>query len=230
MPLLLLLETSSDVCSVAIARDEKILSLVEDKGERNHARVLTEFINSAVNEAAVSLGEIDAVCLSSGPGSYTGLRISASVSKGLCYALEKPLIAVSTLEVMAEGIKESEIYSQLLSKGKDFILQPMIDARRMEVFTATYDQEGNRLSPDQPVILKREVVEKFLERHVILFGEGVQKIQQEFNLHPHAFFLSDFIISAKFILKKSLEKFSAHNFEDLAYFEPNYTKEAYLKK
>ena len=156
---ILCLETSTDVCSVAICQNGQLLSCVEQVNTQNHAEEITLMINKSLKEAKISLQELSAVAVSAGPGSYTGLRIGVNTAKGLCFALEIPLIGLSSLEILANCVENCEGGS---------IIMPMIDARRMEVYMATYDHQYGLLSPTEAVIIDENFIKKYENRNFML--------------------------------------------------------------
>ncbi|PCJ23338.1 MAG: tRNA (adenosine(37)-N6)-threonylcarbamoyltransferase complex dimerization subunit type 1 TsaB [Flavobacteriales bacterium] len=217
MSIILGLETSTKICSVAVSDGDKLLALREEGGEYSHSEKLTVFIQSTLKEARLKLPDIDAVAVSKGPGSYTGLRIGVSVAKGLCYALNKPLIAVDTLQAMALG----------MSKAEDLGLYcAMIDARRMEVYTAIYDLNNNMIEEVSAKIIDKDSFENYLkENKVVFFGDGSDKCKEVLNGNTNATFSDKGLPSAQYINQIALEKFNCQNFEDVAYFEPYYLKD-----
>ncbi|MBS7565193.1 tRNA (adenosine(37)-N6)-threonylcarbamoyltransferase complex dimerization subunit type 1 TsaB [Mucilaginibacter sp. Bleaf8] len=219
MALILQIETATTACSVALAQDGKILALKE-RNERNiHAEVITVFIEEVMAAAGKSYAELDAVAVSSGPGSYTGLRIGVSTAKGLCFAMDKPLIAVETLQAMADGMLANPTDSNVL-------LCPMIDARRMEVYTAIFDHQANRIRPTSAEIIDANSFNDLLQQQPILFfGDGADKCRSTFEGNTNARFAADFINSAQYLTKRASEKFANAEFEDVAYFEPFYLKD-----
>jgi tRNA threonylcarbamoyladenosine biosynthesis protein TsaB len=220
MALILQIETATTSCSVAIAKDGVVLAYKEANERNIHAEVITRFIEHVISEAGVKYHHLDAIAVSCGPGSYTGLRIGVSTVKGLCYALDKPLIAIETLEAMSSGAKLKEVYN------KDMLLCPMIDARRMEIFTAVFDSEGNRIQTTSALIIDENSFSDLLEdRKVLFFGDGAEKCQSVLSSNPNAVFLTGFVNSAVYLSEKALEKFFNKEFEDVAYFEPYYLKE-----
>ena len=218
---ILQIETATTVCSVALEKDAETL-VVKQINERNiHAEVITLFIDDLLKEAGISYAGLDAIAVSSGPGSYTGLRIGVSTAKGLCFALDKPLIAVETLEAMADGL-----IAEIGLTGKNILLCPMIDAHRMEVYTAFFDTNGNRVKPTTAEIIDENSFAELLKDHTILFfGDGASKCQAVLGGNPNARFVTEFSNSAAHLGKKANEKFSAGDFEDVAYFEPFYLKD-----
>jgi tRNA threonylcarbamoyladenosine biosynthesis protein TsaB len=220
--MILQIETATTSCSVALAKDGKVVS-VKQINERNiHAEVITLFIDELIAAAGVGYNDLDAIAVSSGPGSYTGLRIGVSTAKGLCFALDKPLIAVETLAAMAYGILNREGYAL----ANDILLCPMIDARRMEVFTAVFNTEGERILPTSAEIIDENNFNDLLKNNKILFfGDGAEKCQAVLGENPNAIFFPAFVNSATDLTQKALEKFNDKQFEDVAYFEPYYLKD-----
>jgi tRNA threonylcarbamoyladenosine biosynthesis protein TsaB len=227
LSLILNIETATAVCSVALARDGQLLGLKESNSKNSHSSVLTLFIQEVIHTAGVSLSDLDAVAVSEGPGSYTGLRIGVAAAKGLCYALEKPLIGVSTLQAMALGMQPHPPSPTPKREGGEFILYcPMIDARRMEVFCALFDEKGNEVRETRAEIVDENSFMEYLGKNRIIFaGDGALKCRSIFENHPNAVFSEDFQTSAKFMIPLSEEKYAHMKFEDLAYFEPYYLKD-----
>lgn len=220
MSLILQIETATTSCSVAIARDGVVLAYKEANERNIHAEVITRFIEDVITNASVAYNQIDAVAVSCGPGSYTGLRIGISTAKGLCFGLDKPLIAIETLEAMAFGVKNTKQWNA------DTLLCPMIDARRMEVFTAIFNLQGDRIQATSATIIDENSFTELLANNKILFfGDGAEKCQAVLGNNPNAEFLPGFINSATYLSQKALEKFKGNDFEDVAYFEPYYLKE-----
>ncbi|MEG2079293.1 tRNA (adenosine(37)-N6)-threonylcarbamoyltransferase complex dimerization subunit type 1 TsaB [Chryseobacterium sp.] len=213
---ILYLETSSKNCSVAISDDEKLLCVCEEVSENyKQSESLHSFVEWALEGAEISIKDIDAVCLGKGPGSYTGLRIGAASAKGFCYGLKIPLIAVNSLESMIEPF---------LNQNYDFVI-PLVDARRMEVYTAVYDGiSGEELVPTEAKVLDETSFQEFKDKKVLFVGDGASKTQEIVQL-PNAEFNNDFYPSAKYLVKKTQEKIEKKDFEDIAYFEPFYLKE-----
>ncbi len=221
MSLILQIETATTSCSVALAEDGKVLSCKTINQRNIHAEVITVFIGELFAENGAEFKQLDAVAVSSGPGSYTGLRIGVSTAKGLCFSLDKPLVAVETLQAMAAGylLRPKE------AQGK-FLLCPMIDARRMEVYTALFDQDLNRIKPTSAEIINQESFAAILNQHkIIFFGDGALKCKAVLGNHPNAVFIGDFINNAADFTRLAAEKFRLQQFEDIAYFEPFYLKD-----
>ncbi|MGN6178806.1 MAG: tRNA (adenosine(37)-N6)-threonylcarbamoyltransferase complex dimerization subunit type 1 TsaB [Mucilaginibacter sp.] len=221
MSYILQIETATTVCSVALSKNGKTLA-VKEINERNiHAEVITVFIDELLKETGVSYSEVDAIAVSSGPGSYTGLRIGVSTAKGLCFALDKPLIAVETLEAMADGL-----INGMQLADKDILLCPMIDARRMEVYTAIFNANGKRIRPTTAEIIDANSFGDLLSDHtIIFFGDGAPKCQAVLGDNTNAQFVADFRNSAAYLSQKAYAKLLANNLEDVAYFEPFYLKD-----
>ena len=210
------IETSSKNCSVAISDGEALLCLCEEVSENyKQSESLHTFVEWALEGAEISLHDLDAVSLGMGPGSYTGLRIGSSAAKGFCYGLKIPLIAVNSMETMIEPF---------LSREFDFVI-PLLDARRMEVYTAVFKgKTGEMLSATEAKILDETSFQEFKDKKVVFVGDGAAKAKAILQL-PDAAFEEKVYPSAKFLIKKSVEKFNHQDFEDVAYFEPFYLKE-----
>lgn len=216
---LLHIETSTNVCSVAMSLDGKCLFSKTDNKGQNHATLLSPFIQQALDYAKEQKLDLDAISVSSGPGSYTGLRIGVSTAKGLCYGYKKPLIAVSTLETLCvEALKKHSISANAL-------LCPMIDARRMEVYTAVYETNLNNVHEVHAKIIDNTSFAELLEKNQIyFFGNGADKCKEVLN-HPHAIFLDDIEPLAENMIPLAEKQFEINHFADVAYFEPFYLKE-----
>ena len=210
------IETSSRNCSVAISDGDELLCLCEEVSENyKQSESLHTFVEWALEGAGIALNDLDAVSLGMGPGSYTGLRIGSSAAKGFCYGLQIPLIAVNSLETMIEPF---------LDQNFDFII-PLLDARRMEVYTAHFDgNSGQMLTQTEAKIIDQNSFHEFLGKKVVFVGDGALKAKEVLQL-PDAEFNPDVYPSAKFLIKKAAEKFRNKDFEDVAYFEPFYLKE-----
>jgi tRNA threonylcarbamoyladenosine biosynthesis protein TsaB len=220
MPLILQLETATPTCSVALSESGNTIAVKEITEPNAHGTQLTLFIQDVVAAAGRQLSDIEAVAVSKGPGSYTGLRIGVSVAKGLCFSLGVPLIGVDTLKSMANGLRKEAPAHALLC--------PMIDARRMEVYTAVYDAGLNVLQPVGALIVEAGSFSGFADRQLIFFGDGAAKCREKLTGENTAF-IENFHNSASSISSLAFEKFRAGAFEDLAYFEPYYLKEFLFK-
>ena len=222
MPTILHIESATLTCSVGVSRDGKTLVLKESHDQSYaHSEKLVVYIDEAIKEAGLKPTDLDAVCVSRGPGSYTGLRIGVSAAKGLCYGLGIPLISVGSIESMAYWSK-SEFAAQLTDI---YFLCPMIDARRMEVYTQLFDASLTEIKLVSAEIIDENSFKSELEKgKVAFFGDGAAKCREIIN-HPNAVFLSDFNPSASGMVTLAESKFAANQFEDVAYFEPYYLKD-----
>ena len=213
---ILYLETSSKNCSVAISDGEKMLCVCEEVSENyKQSESLHTFVEWALEGAELTMKDIEAVSLGKGPGSYTGLRIGAASAKGFCYGLKIPLVAVNSMESMIQP---------LLGQNYDLIIS-LVDARRMEVYTAVYDgNSGKELIPTEAKVLDETSFQEFKDKKVLFVGDGAAKAKDILDL-PNAEFKTDIYPSAQYLVKKTLEKIQNKDFEDIAYFEPFYLKE-----
>lgn len=228
MTTILLIETSTRVCSVGVARDGKLLSLQEDHGMNySHSAVLTLFIEKVLHDAGLSVNDLDAVAVSQGPGSYTGLRIGVSAAKGICFALDLPLLAVDTLQAMARIClaKKSDMLNNHSQRQLPLLFCPMIDARRMEVYHALFDEKLHIVEATQAKVIEENSFSAWLENHrMAFFGDGAAKCRQLLQ-HPNALVFDDVFPSVKGMMTQAFEKFSTAKFVDVAYFEPFYLKD-----
>lgn len=221
MATILQLETATQVCSAAISVNGETVALKEQMASNIHAGSLTLFIKEAMEMVGLKFTDLDAIAVSKGPGSYTGLRIGVSTAKGLCYALDKPLIAVDTLQMMAGGF----LAQYMQYKG---LTCAMIDARRMEVFTAVFDAGLNYLSATEAKIVDEQSFTEELEAAEVTFiGDGAMKCA-EIIQHPNAIFSALNFNSAAHMSKLAYRAYSNAQFEDVAYFEPFYLKDFVL--
>ena len=208
------IETSTKNCSVSIAKNGALISLKEiNNGGYSHAEMLHPLIKEALLESKLTINQIDAIAVGKGPGSYTGLRIGVSAAKGLCFANDIPLISINSLKILAHTIP--------IDKGN---IIPMIDARRMEVYSAIYDESFTLIRETKAEIIDKSSFIDELQNHTVYFlGDGTEKCQ-EIILHKNAVFIKDAFPSAKEMVKLSYEKHKVNNTENLAYFEPFYLK------
>lgn len=218
MSLILSIETSTTVCSVALTREGDTLATQKLFLEKSHSTLLTVVIQSLLDHTEVQKEDLSAIAVSKGPGSYTGLRIGVSTAKGLCYALDKPLIGINTLHAMAQEVSQYRTDNGLLC--------PMLDARRMEVYTALYDAELNEIDKTKALILDESSFEETLsQNNVLFFGNGSDKFQDLVSTNSSARFIPNITPSASAVgvlAAKALEKGIV---EDVAYFEPFYLKD-----
>ncbi len=220
MALILNLETATTNCSVSIARDGDLLILKEHNTPNySHSEQLHVFIQEVLKEAKVSINQLDAIAISKGPGSYTGLRIGVSTAKGLCFALNLPLISIATLESMAHQVK--------IEKSTSII--SLLDARRMEVYAAVYDHQYTEIGETKAEIVEGTSFASFAKNgKVLLIGSGAEKCR-EILAHPNFDYNTSIIPSAREMCALSYAKFIAKDFEDVAYFEPYYLKDFILQ-
>jgi tRNA threonylcarbamoyladenosine biosynthesis protein TsaB len=215
LSVILCIETASTNCSVAIGIDGKLVGLKEDYNlSFSHAERLHIFIKDILDENDLTTGDLDAIAVSKGPGSYTGLRIGVSAAKGLCFSLDIPLISVSTLTALALQIKE-----------QDGFVVPMLDARRMEVYSAVFDVNKNQIEETSAKILEANSYFDLLEKGKVYFlGSGVEKFQG-ICTHSSAVFILDKLPSANNMVGLAHAKYKISDFENVAYFEPYYLKD-----
>ncbi|MFM7078151.1 MAG: tRNA (adenosine(37)-N6)-threonylcarbamoyltransferase complex dimerization subunit type 1 TsaB, partial [Bacteroidota bacterium] len=192
-----------------------------NEGVKNHSRVLMPFIDSCIKKSGVSLSDLDAVAISKGPGSFTGLRIGVATAKGICFAIDKPLLAVNTLQSMASLFNQHH-------KLHGTLFCPMIDARRKEVYTAIFDQHLDEILETNAVVLNEDSFEEWSAKGPIaFFGDGAAKSQNILKKSDKHLFFNDFRISAEGMNALCLERFAQNKFESLSYFEPFYLKDFY---
>ncbi|MES2266889.1 MAG: tRNA (adenosine(37)-N6)-threonylcarbamoyltransferase complex dimerization subunit type 1 TsaB [Bacteroidota bacterium] len=218
--MILQIETATTSCSVALANQGQVLAFKEVDQRNIHAEVITVYIDEILAQSNVTYNQLDAIAVSCGPGSYTGLRIGVSTAKGLCFALDKPLIAVETLAAMAKGVVADN------NIAGDVLLCPMIDARRMEVYTAIFNQAGEVIKPTTAEIIDaNSFADVLASNKVLFFGDGADKCKATLGDSPNAQFLPNFANSAKHLTSIALDKFNHTDFVDVAYFEPYYLKD-----
>ena len=215
MSIILNIETATKNCSVSIADKGEILAIKElNNGNYSHAEVLHPFIVDVLKEADLTTDHIDAVAVSKGPGSYTGLRIGVSAAKGLCFAFEKPLISIETLTSLSHAI----------SIDNGFVV-PMLDARRMEVYSAVFNEEHENVREIKAEIIDESSFLEYLQSNKVYFlGDGSQKCKAVIT-HKNAVFLDDKFPSSKEMAKLSYDKYQKSDMENVAYFEPFYLKD-----
>lgn len=218
MAIILCLETSSTNCSVALGVDGMIISLREEHNLKySHAEKLHVFIDEVLKEANFNFSHLDAIAVSKGPGSYTGLRIGVSAAKGLCFALDIPLISVPTLEVLIQEVNPSD----------GFII-PLIDARRLEVYSAVFDYNDKQIRETRAEIVEENSFLEYLDQSSTIFiGDGVSKFKNICN-HKNAVFIESKLPTAGNMVHLAETKYKIGDIEDVAYFEPFYLKEFML--
>ncbi|NRB59943.1 MAG: tRNA (adenosine(37)-N6)-threonylcarbamoyltransferase complex dimerization subunit type 1 TsaB [Winogradskyella sp.] len=220
MAYILNIETATTNCSVSLSKDGEILVLKEDNSAGySHAETLHVYINDVFNDAKLNRKDVDAIAVSKGPGSYTGLRIGVSSAKGLSYALNKPLISVDTLESLAHQVKIDDGH-----------IVPMLDARRMEVYSAIYNHKHQLYREIKAEVLTENSYNKLLENGKVYFiGNGVEKTKNLIN-HPNAYYIEGKLPSANEMALLSDIKYKKSDIEDVAYFEPYYLKDFVIIK
>ena len=219
MSCILHIETSTSVCSVALSQDGVCLIDKEEKNGPSHATVLAPFVEEVISFADSHAIPLDAVAVSQGPGSYTGLRIGVSTAKGICYGRDVKLIAIPTLKLLCTPIL---LYKEL---PDDALLCPMIDARRMEVYAAVFDRGLNTVRPTQADIVTIDTYREFLDSHpVYFFGNGAEKCREILS-HPNAKFIEGIYPAARHMFPLAEQAAACGKYEDVAYFEPAYLKE-----
>ena len=216
MSLILCIETATTNCSVALGKEGKLLALKEDNGKNySHAERLHLYIDEILKENGFTASNLEAVAVSKGPGSYTGLRIGVSAAKGLCFSLDIPLISIPTLSSLAQQVGQEE---------SDYII-PLLDARRMEVYTTGFTGSKNAIFDTRAEILDENSFSEYLEKGTVTFiGNGAEKFSNICR-HKHARFKTEKLPSAKEMISLAEVKFQKSLFEDVAYFEPYYLKD-----
>ncbi|RIV35467.1 tRNA (adenosine(37)-N6)-threonylcarbamoyltransferase complex dimerization subunit type 1 TsaB [Flagellimonas lutimaris] len=221
MTIILHLETATTNCSVSISKDDEIVVLKENNAASySHSEQLHVFIKEALKEASLSFSDLDAVAISKGPGSYTGLRIGVSAAKGICFSLDIPLISIPTLQSMARQVD--------LKPGE--LVIPALDARRMEVYSCVYNNNYQEVRETRAEIINEESFVEYLgENEVYVVGSGAEKCRGVLQ-HPNFIFDESVVPSAEDMVSMAFEKFESKQFEDVAYFEPYYLKDFVLQQ
>lgn len=215
------IETSSSVCSVSISKNEQLICYKETQTGFVHAEKLHFYIKDVLDETKINLRELSAISVSKGPGSYTGLRIGVSAAKGLSFATKIPLISINTLKCMAQ--------QALILKNEIAFYAPLIDARRMEVYTSIYDSKLNMIIPAEALIVDANSIKKYeVYSKIFFFGEGMLKCKQLLSKLSNADFIEGITPSSKFMCQLVYEKFIAQDFEDVTAFEPLYLKDFFM--
>lgn len=218
MTYILNIDSSTKNCSVSISLNGKTISVVEEVFENYaHSEKLLPFIDEVISKTNISKVDLNAIAISKGPGSYTGLRIGVSLAKGLAYALQIPIITLDTTEVLAHSFLKENIIEN------NSIICSMIDARRMEVFRCFYDKNANPISAIEAKIVDENFTKEFLEKKIYFIGDTASKIKDVID--HKSFEIFDLYPSSTGLSEAAYKKYLANNFEDLAYFEPYYLKE-----
>lgn len=225
MSLILCIEAGTDIGSVALADDDKLLSLRECSEGKQHASNLAVYVEEILSENDLSASELSAVAVGKGPGSYTGLRIATSLAKGICYAARIPLVTVSSLEAMAYvALEDWDAGIVDMDEIEGALLLPMIDARRMEVYCQLFDSRVNPVDEVRAEIITEEsFAQERKNNRILVFGNGAQKCKDIFT-GPGVIF-SDIVPSARGLVKPAYNAFRENKFENIAYFEPFYLKD-----
>lgn len=226
MPRILHIETATEVCSVALScNNAKVAGLEEDSTGFAHAEKLTVLIDTVMKKTNTEFNQLDAIAVSCGPGSYTGLRIGMSAAKGFCYALNIPLITISTLKAMATGALHLRDVENLFLQP-DVLLCPMIDARRMEVYAAFFDKDLNEVRPPSADIVDANSYSDLLKKNKLLFfGNGAAQCKPVLSPKANTYFFDEFQLSAQNMIKLAHTSFKEKQFANLAYCEPFYLKD-----
>ena len=215
MSYILNIETATKNCSVSVSKNGSILGIRElNNGAYSHAEVLHSFIKEVLDEASLLPSDLKAIAVSKGPGSYTGLRIGVSAAKGLCFSLQIPLISIDTLASLAHNV--------VLDSG---VVVPMLDARRMEVYSAVFDKNYSKVRSIKAEIIAQDSFLEYLEGGTVYFvGDGAEKCKAVIQ-HPNAVFVDSIFPSAKEMCGLAYAKYKKNDLEDVAYFEPFYLKD-----
>jgi tRNA threonylcarbamoyladenosine biosynthesis protein TsaB len=225
MPILAL-ETSTDVCSVALETGDGQIIYREERGFNIHSSRLNILIEAVMLEGNLAFSSLDVICISKGPGSYTGLRIGVSTAKGLCYALDKPLIGINTLQTMVHDAVENT------REPVDTLYCPMLDARRMEVYTAVFDRDAYFIRETSAEVVDEYFMKDLLDdQRIVFFGNGMQKCKAVLEKHPNAIFPDTEIYpQAKDLITLAKKRIQAKEFEDIFSFEPYYLKDFFTNQ
>lgn len=221
MAIILNIETSTQVCSAALSVNGVVKEIMESDIKNAHAESITLFSKEVIEKSGYTFDQLDAVAVSKGPGSYTGLRIGVSTAKGFCYSLDKPLISIGTLKALAFGMVQN-----LKDDSSAYLFCPMIDARRMEVYASVFDSKLTVIQETSAVIIDEHSFAAILAKHKVVFaGDGAEKCKSTFAGHKNAIFIDNFKTSAAYLPQLAEKKYTNKAFEDVAYFEPFYLKD-----
>lgn len=226
MPYILLIESSTPCLSVALVKDEEVVAHRELEASKEHAAILLTFVDEVISEAHIRPANLDAIAVSKGPGSYTGLRIGVSSAKGLCYALDKPLIAISPLQSIATEVARKIKQDNTTCNSE--IICAMQDAGRMEVYAGLYNILGQEIRKVKAEIVDENTYLSYLEnreRNVFFAGDGMEKCRDILRKHTNAVFIPDLSPCALYMAPLAIAAYQNKNFEDTAYFTPFYLKD-----
>lgn len=224
MALVLCLETATDICSVAVGKDGKTIAQCDAKNPYSHVLQINLLIQDCLNAAAIGFGDLEAVAISAGPGSYTGLRVGASVAKGLCFGRDLPFISIGTLEALANAARA------IHSEHGEYYICPVIDARRMEVYTATFDQDLEMVEQAHSLIVDSSSFNHLLQRgkKVVIMGDGMEKISD--LLSGRGFVFSKIPCSATHLVPLAQKRINSEQYTDPSIFTPFYLKSPHITK
>jgi len=221
--MIICIETATNLCSVALCDSSGVLSLKESNDQRSHASMLTVFIGDILKENGIESSALEAVAVSKGPGSYTGLRIGVSVAKGIAFAASIPLIGIETTFSMFMGMRDRILNTN--NSDTPFIFCPMLDARRMEVYYALYESSGEKIKDISAEIITEDSFSELPEsKKLVLFGNGAAKCKN-IIARENVLFVDDFEMSASYMHSPAFKALKSNQFEDVAYFEPFYLKD-----
>lgn len=221
--MIICIETATNLCSVALCDSSGILSVKESNDQRSHASMLTVFIGDILKENGIESSGLEAVAVSKGPGSYTGLRIGVSVAKGIAFAASIPLIGIETTFSMFMGMRDR--IPNTNNSDMPFIFCPMLDARRMEVYYALYESNGEKIKDISAEIITEKSFSELPEsRKLVIFGDGAAKCKNVIA-RKNVLFVDDFEMSASYMHSPAFKALKSNQFEDVAYFEPFYLKD-----
>lgn len=224
-PKILHIETATNICAVALSEGENLIFEKMSNEDKSHGKLLTVFIEELFTETNIKPSEIDAVSVSKGPGSYTGLRIGVSVAKGFAYGRNIPVIGIHTLKSLAAGALNNKLISKYIEKNPESLLCPMLDARRMEVYYGIYTARLDNIEPiSAKIIDENSFTEHLNSQKIVFFGNGSDKTRSILH-HSNALFVEGIEATAKNMIKLAVEAWEKKDFEDTAYFEPFYLKD-----
>ena len=221
MAYILNIETSTSNCSVCLSNDNSLVAIRENANGYDHAKLLTVFIEELLSDAGISMQQLDAVAVSEGPGSYTGLRIGTSVAKGICFATDIPLIAVSTLETIASALQDK--YPEINR------YMPVMDSRKNEIYFSIYDNHLNIISQIEAIDVKELKKLKEVDKEMVIAGTGINKLRYIGNL-DYIIFDEEVFYSSQNMIKRSFVKYKVKDYKNLIYFEPLYLKDVFITK
>lgn len=224
-PKILHIETATNICAVALSKGTTLIAEKKSSEDKSHGRLLAVFIQEILDENNMKTSEIDAIAVSKGPGSYTGLRIGVSVTKGFAYGQNIPVIGIHTLKSLAAGVLNHPTVTRLLKEDPQVLICPMLDARRMEVYYGIYSESLQQIQPIAAKVIDKNSFSNLLESHkMIFFGNGSSKMR-DLIIHNNAIFIEGIEAAAENMINPAVEAWGKEDFEDTAYFEPFYLKD-----